>query len=71
MRRHLACGSALCALEPEELGRIAVSRLDVLRGSTEMLAALVVGMSYLLLLSTVVSIIDRAVAPLRANRVSG
>ena len=48
---------------------IAVSRLEVLEGTAEMFAVLVLGLSYLLILSTVVSIIDRAVAPLRARRV--
>ena len=49
---------------------IAVSRLEFLVGVADMFAALVLGLSYLLLLSTVVSIIDRGVAPLRA-RVDG
>lgn len=50
---------------------MAVSRLEVLAGAAEIFALLVWGMSYLLLLSTLVSIIDRAVAPLRAHRVGG
>ena len=50
---------------------IAVSRLEVLAGAATMFAALVLGLSYLLLLSTMVSIVDRAVAPLRAHRVGG
>ncbi len=42
---------------------IAVARLDVMPGSRDLWATLILWMSHGLLLSTVVSIIDRAIAP--------
>lgn len=50
------------------LGVIAVSRLGIVPGSADLWAMLVGSISYALLISTVLSIIDRAVAPLRAGR---
>lgn len=47
---------------------IAVSRLDFVAGVAGVFSALIIGLSYLLLLSTVASIIDRAIAPRRANQ---
>ena len=47
---------------------IAVSRLGFMAGAGELFPILIMAVSYLLLLSTVASIIDRAIAPLRANR---
>ena len=42
---------------------IAVSRLDLVAGVAEMFSTLIVLLSYLLVLSTIASIIDRAIAP--------
>ena len=42
---------------------IAVSRLDLVAGVAEIFSTLIVLLSYLLVLSTVASIIDRAIAP--------
>ena len=42
---------------------IAVSRLDLVAGVAEIFSTLIVLLSYLLVLSTIVSIIDRAIAP--------
>ena len=47
---------------------IAVSRLEILEGVAGVFSVLIIGMSYLLLLSTVASIIDRAIAPRRVDR---
>ena len=44
---------------------IAVSRLNVVAGVTEVLSTLIMSLTYLLILSTVASIIDRAIAPRR------
>ena len=48
---------------------IAVSRLDFMAGVAQVFSTLVVALSYLLLLSTVASIIDRAFAPRRAHQI--
>ncbi len=45
---------------------IAVSRLDFMAGVAGLLATLIVLLSYLLILSTVASIVDRTLAPRRA-----
>jgi len=50
---------------------IALARLPVPDGASGMLLATVVFVSWLLVASTLVSIVDRAVAPLRAGRVDG
>jgi CDP-diacylglycerol--glycerol-3-phosphate 3-phosphatidyltransferase len=47
---------------------IAVSRLDLVAGVVGIFSTLVGSLSYLLVLSTVASIIDRAIAPRRAHR---
>ncbi len=47
---------------------IAVSRLGFMAGAGEISPIMIMALSYLLLFSTVASIIDRAIAPLRANR---
>ena len=49
---------------------IAVSRFDLGAGVGEGLSTLIVGVSYLLLFTTVASIVDRAVAPRRARPLS-
>jgi len=49
---------------------IAVSRFELGAGVGEGLSTLIVGVSYLLLLTTVASIVDRAVAPRRARAMS-
>ncbi|MCH7933865.1 MAG: CDP-alcohol phosphatidyltransferase family protein [Gemmatimonadetes bacterium] len=49
---------------------IAVSRFDFGAGVVEGLSTLIVGLSYLLLFTTVASIVDRAVAPRRARAMS-
>jgi len=49
---------------------IAVSRFELGAGVGEGLSTLIVGVSYLLLLTTVASIVDRAIAPLRARALS-
>ncbi len=49
---------------------IAVSRFDFGAGVVEGLSTLIVGLSYLLLFTTVASIVDRAVAPRRARPLS-
>ncbi len=46
---------------------IAVSRLDFIADAAEIFSTLIVLLSYLLLLSTIASIIDRAVAPRRVG----
>ena len=49
---------------------IAVSRLDSRASVAESFSTLIVWLSYLLLLSTIASIIDRAVAPRRTHQLS-
>ena len=58
--------NGICYFVPLVL--IAVSRLGFLAGVGEIFSALIIGSSYLLLLSTVASIIDRAIAPRRAHQ---
>ena len=47
---------------------IAVSRLDFMADAAEIFAKLIILLSYLLLLSTVASIIDRSIAPQREHQ---
>ena len=46
---------------------IAASRLDAVAAVAEVLATLVMSLTYLLILSTVASTIDRAIAPRRLS----
>ena len=43
--------------------RLAVSRLDSVAGLADLSSTLIVGLSYVLVLSTIASIVDRAIAP--------